>query len=136
SLTDRILAARAVAAQKELLAQQAVLISKALISGEFSTADRNAFALLTQNARQAETEFRAAATPDQIDYYEGTVSGAILRDVLQLEGELDTLLPGQSPAAVIDSSEWQRATLGRADLLYDVETRLNGQALEAAESVG
>jgi hypothetical protein len=136
SLADRIRAAAAVALQKEFLAREAVLIGKALVSGEYSTSDRNAYALVTQNARQAETEFRSVATPAQIDLYERTVTGAILRDVLQLEGTLDALRPEQNPAELIDPAEWQRATVGRADLLFEVEAGLNGQALDAAETVG
>ncbi|MBX6748139.1 MAG: sensor histidine kinase, partial [Micromonosporaceae bacterium] len=136
SLGDRIRAAHAVAMQKEFLARETVLVAKALITGEFSTAERNAYVLAVQNARQAENEFRSVATPTQIDYYERVLTGAILRDVLQLEGSLDGLQPNELPANVINPAEWQRATSGRAELLYQIESELNSQALNAAETQG
>ncbi len=136
SLTERIRAAAAVAEQKEFFAQEAVIILKALASGQYPTSERNSYALTRDYAAQAQDDFRSVATTDQVDLYDQTVAGAIQRDVLALEGTLDALGPDQQPADVIDAAVWQRATIGRGDLIYTVEARLNTEALAAAESVG
>ncbi len=76
------------------------------------------------------------ATPTQIELYDRTVTGPQLRDVLLYHGSLDSLRPGQSPNTVLDAGNWDKAMVGRGDLVNQVEVQLNQQAQAAAVELG
>ncbi len=136
TLSDNIRAAHAVALEKEYLTQSQVIIAKSLAWDEYTGRTRTEYQTSRRNATQANGEFRDLATNAQIDLYERTVTGAAMRDAMLREGSLDSLRPGQRPTALFDLFAWERAMVGLADLVNQVEVDLNDQALAAAEALG
>src|SRR5690606_33251689 len=82
------------------------------------------------------TNFTAVATPQQQELLNRMLTGPELRETLNYEGGLDSLQPGEDPATVVSAEAWNRAMMGRADLLNAVETTLNEQAHRAAVELG
>jgi anti-sigma regulatory factor (Ser/Thr protein kinase) len=136
SLSDSILAAAAVAAETEAMAQEQVIIDKALAIDDFPEARRTDYAEIVDSARQDEDTFRSLATSTQIDFYERAIAGSAMRNIMRIQGQIDTLRPGEKPSDVLDLATWQEATAERAALMNDAETRLNTEARTSAESLG
>ena len=136
SLTDRMRAASAVATAKEFMSQERAIVLAALAVNEMSQAARNNYLAARQGQELALGNFRAVATPAQIELYERTVTGPQLRDVLHFQGSLDSLGPGQNPQDVLAAENWDRAMVGRGELVNQVEVQLNQQAQAAAVELG
>jgi signal transduction histidine kinase len=136
TLTDRMRAAASVATAKEFMSQERAIILEALAANDLPPAARSNYLAARQGQELALSNFRAVATPEQIELYERTVTGPQLRDVLAFEGSLESLRSGQSPTAVLDAGAWDKAMIGRGDLVNQVEVLLNQQAQSAAADVG
>jgi signal transduction histidine kinase len=136
TLTDRMRAAASVATAKEFMSQERAIILAALATGEFPPAARSNYLAALQGQQLALGNFKAVATSPQVELYERTVTGPQLRDVLLFEGSLDSLRPGQSPSTVLDAANWDKAMVGRGELVNQVEVQLNQQAQAAAVELG
>src|SRR4030095_2793430 len=88
TLTDRMRAAASVATAKEFMSQERAIILAALATGEFPPAARTNYLAALQGQQLALGNFKAVATPAQVELYERTVTGPQLRDVLLFEGYL------------------------------------------------
>ncbi len=136
TLTDRMRAAASVATAKEFMSQERAIILEALAADDLPPAARSNYLAARQGEELALTNFRAVATPDQVELYERTVTGPQLRDVLAFEGALESLRQGQRPTAVLNAGAWDKAMIGRGELVNQVEVLLNQQAQAAAVDVG
>jgi signal transduction histidine kinase len=136
TLTDRMRAAASVATAKEFMSQERALILEALAAGDLPPAARSNYLAVRQGQELALANFRSVATPAQIELYERTVTGPQLRDVLLFEGSLESLRPGQNPTTVLNAGAWDKAMIGRGDLVNQVEVLLNQEAQSAAVEVG
>ena len=136
ALTDRMRAASSVATAKEFMSQERAIILAALAVNELSPAARNNYLAARQGQELALGNFRAVATPAQVELYERTVTGPQLRDVLHFQRSLDSLGPSQRPSEVLAAENWDRAMVGRGELVNQVEVQLNQQAQAAAVELG
>jgi signal transduction histidine kinase len=136
TLTDRMRAAAAVATAKEFLSQERVVILQALASGEISQAARNDYVATLQGQKLALMGFSAVSTAEQQELYDRTVAGPELREALLFEGQLDGLGPNQNPTTVVKPEVWDKAMVGRANLMNQVEIALNEQAQRTATDLG
>jgi signal transduction histidine kinase len=136
TLADRMRAAAAVAAAKEFLAQERGVVLQALANGNISQAVRRDYIATQKGQELALLSFTAVNTPEQQEFFERTVTGPEVRAALEFEGKLDTLRPDQNPNEVVDPAAWDRAMVGRANLLNEVEIELNQQAQDAAIALG
>lgn len=136
TLTDRMRAAAAVATAKEFLSQERAVILKAIAAGVMSEQVRREYLATLKSQELALVAFHEVATPDQREMFDRTVAGAQMRTSFQLEGRIDGLAAGGSPADVVTSRDWDQAMIGRADQMNQVEVALNQQALDAATLLG
>ena len=136
TLTDRMRAAAAVATAKEFLSQERGVVLQALANGKMSQAVRRDYIATQKGQELALLSFTAVTTPEQQELFERTVTGPEVRAALEFEGKLDTLRPDQNPNEVVDPAAWDRAMVGRANLMNEVEIKLNQQAQDAAIALG
>jgi hypothetical protein len=134
TLTDRLRAAGAIATAKEFLSQERVVVLEALLSGDWSRAVRTQYTATREGREIALDSFTAVATPEQEELLNRTVAGPEVRETLKYEGRLDSLdatIPRELTAA-----NWDKAMVGRSNLMNTVETTLNSQAQQAAVQLG
>ncbi len=136
TLTERLRAAGAVASVKEYLSQERVVVLQTLADKEMTEANRREFINTRTGQDLALTTFAGAATPDQSQLLNRTITGPEVRQTLEDEGRLDSLAIGANPNTVVNADTWDRSMSGRSDLLNTVETALNAQAQTAAVDLG
>ena len=136
TLSERLRAAGAVAASKEYLSQERVIVLQALADGKYSQAVRKKVnrALTAQDL--ATQTFTDAATQEQQALYRSTMVGPEVSATLKDEDSLDTLPDDGDPNTQFTAADWDRATSGKADLMQTVESALNAQAQGAAIDLG
>ena len=136
TLADRLRAAGAVASAKEFLSQERVVVLQALANKEMSSAARREYVATHKGQELALAAFDAVATREQSELMGRLVTGPEVRETLLFEGDLDSLGPTQDPNTVVSAEKWDRAMVGRSNLMNTVETQLNNQAQQAAVDLG
>jgi signal transduction histidine kinase len=136
TLTDRMRAAAAIATANEFMSQERIIILQALATDVYSPAVEREYVAAVAGQALALVNFKAVATPDQRELLERTITGPQTRDATRFEGELDSLSDGASPRSVINPVDWDKAMVGRSELMNSVESQLNTQAQAAAVELG
>jgi signal transduction histidine kinase len=136
TLTDRMRAASSVATAKEFISQERAIILIALAANELSAADHDEYVAAVTGKNLALNTFEAVATPEQREFYARTVTGPQIREATEYEGLMESLRPDEKPLTKITMGNWDKAMVGRAELMNQVEVSLNQQAQSAASALG
>jgi signal transduction histidine kinase len=136
TLTDRMRAAASVATAKEFISQERSIILIALAADDLSSADHDEYIGAVTGKNLALNTFEAVATPEQREFYARTVTGPQIREATEYEGLMESLRPDESPLSKVSMANWDKAMVGRAELMNQVEIALNQQAQAAASDLG
>ncbi|GAA1734835.1 sensor histidine kinase [Luedemannella helvata] len=136
ALTDRMRAASAVAAAKEYLSQERVLILEAVQSGEFTEQMKKEYIVLRDAFARAMEDFRFSSNSAQQQLYNVTVAGPQLREGRRYEEIIDKITGNTIPMTAVPAAKWDEAMVARSALMNDVEVELNEQATTYATDLG
>ncbi len=135
TLGDRMRAAAAIARSKEYLCRQRVVGHEVLIRGAYHPHLRTAF-IGTQTGRaQAEEQFAAVATAEERAMLERTLDGPEVRQSVLFQAYLDGLEGEDLGEPPWDAQSWDAVLSAHADLLREIEVRLDAQAVAEATAL-
>jgi signal transduction histidine kinase len=131
-LSDRIRAASAIAREKEFLSLQRTVVLNAFSQGEMSVKLKRDFIAAETGQDQALQSFQSVATASERALYDQTVAGSVLREANTLVGEVTELVGTNNTRLPFDVTEWDDAMVGQAELLRDVEVKLDQGMVDLA----
>ncbi|MFS8479598.1 MAG: nitrate- and nitrite sensing domain-containing protein, partial [Micromonosporaceae bacterium] len=132
SLSDRMRAAAAISNMKEALAQQRVIVLRALSEQSLPQARVREFVEAFAGQAQALQAFLLVATPEERDLYDLKLSGDDLRVAKMYQGTVESVINSGMTAdenfrLAFGPDEWDAAQREHADLLRGVEAELDGR---------
>jgi signal transduction histidine kinase len=126
----------ALAKDKEFLAQERVVGLQSLLTGTLEISNQQQFIETITAQGQALTDYRSVATPDQIVLLNTTFTGPDVREREIYEGDFRAWLPDQKkPDNLASPEDWDSAFVGNANLLRQVEQRLDDRTVVDATSL-
>ncbi|SCG34273.1 sensor histidine kinase [Micromonospora zamorensis] len=137
-LSDRMRAAAAVAREKEFLAARRVVVHRALgVKGgkRLTPALRTDYIASGTGQQQALQSFKAVATPDDAKFHDQTVAGGDRREAQNYTGWIDGNTTGDMRNAPFGPDQWEAAMTANAKLIRNVETKLDGEVVDEANSL-
>jgi len=132
SLSDRMRAAAATSRAKEYLSMRRVVVHRALIDGRLTPALRTDFIATETGQQQALQSFEAVASRDEADFYEQVVAGADQREADTYSGWVRGKTNESMADAPFDADDWDAAMVGNAQLIREVEAKLDADVLRLA----
>jgi len=128
SLSDRMRAVAAVSNMKEYLAQERVVVLRALGENSLPPARQREFMATVTGQEQARQTFETVATPEEHNLFDQRVAGDDLRLAEKYEGEIDSVLStGKLTDLDFGAEQWDKALAARSNLLRGVEVELDQQ---------
>ncbi|WP_406038104.1 nitrate- and nitrite sensing domain-containing protein [Micromonospora sp. NBC_00898] len=136
-LSDRMRAAAAIARTKEFLSERRVVVHRALASKpkKLSPSLRQDYISSVTAERQAQEAFSAIANRSEAEFYQQTVAGGDLREVLSYQGQIFSNETGDLSALSFGPDQWDSAMVGNAKLIRTVESKLDGDVVKQADKL-
>ncbi|NGN65292.1 sensor histidine kinase [Streptomyces sp. A7024] len=128
-LSDRIQAAAALSQAGEYLAQQQVVVQRALHSEGFTPAAQRAFDATSLGYTASRREMAAVGPQEWRSWLERSLAGPDALAAQRLEDEVSRTAGGDQLS--VSAGEWLDATSGRLALLVPIERRVDGSVHDA-----
>ncbi|WJK40704.1 nitrate- and nitrite sensing domain-containing protein [Solwaraspora sp. WMMA2056] len=131
-LSDHMRAAASLARNKEFLSRERVVVLRAFSQDALTPALRTDYISTRAGQSQSRQSFEAAATQDDLEFYNQTVAGPALREADTYGG----FIRGQSEESMrdtpFDADAWDAALIGHADLIRTVEQKIDSDVVNEA----
>lgn len=131
-LSDHMRAAASLARNKEFLSRERIVVLRAFSQDALTPALRTDYISTRAGQSQSRQSFEAAATQDDLEFYNQTVAGPALREADTYGG----FVRGQSEESMrntpFDADAWDAALLGHADLIRTVERKIDSDVVNEA----
>ncbi|SCG43028.1 sensor histidine kinase [Micromonospora inositola] len=134
-LSDRMRAAAAIARTKEFLSERRVVVHRALDLKRLSPSLRQDYIASVTAGGQAQEAFSAIANRSEAEFYQQTVAGGDLREVLSYQGQIASNETGDLSTLSFGPKEWDSAVVGNAKLIRTVESKLDGDVVKQADKL-
>ncbi|MFY1634187.1 nitrate- and nitrite sensing domain-containing protein [Solwaraspora sp. WMMB335] len=132
ALSDHMRAAASLARNKEFLSRERIVVLRAFSQNALTPALRTDYISTRAGQAQSRQSFEAAATQDDLEFYNQTVAGPALREADTYGG----FIRGQSEESMrdtpFDADAWDAALLGHADLIRTVEQKIDSDVVNEA----
>jgi signal transduction histidine kinase len=132
ALSFEMRAAAAISSAKEYLSQERIVVLQVLAGRELTGENEKAFLSTITGQDQALQAFKVVATPEQQAMWQQIISGPDLREAELYEGTFKSYPTGPLPVDVFRAADWDNAMIGRANLMRQVEQRIDGQTVSDA----
>ncbi|MEE6259579.1 sensor histidine kinase [Plantactinospora sonchi] len=132
NLGDRMRAAAATSRAKEYLSMRRIVVHRALIDNRLTPVLRTDYIATETGQQQALQSFEAVASRDEAEFYEQMVAGADQREADTYSGWIRGKTNESMSDAPFDADDWDAAMVGNAQLIREVEARLDGDVLKRA----
>ncbi|MEO3743898.1 nitrate- and nitrite sensing domain-containing protein [Plantactinospora sp. B5E13] len=132
NLGDRMRAAAATSRAKEYLSMRRVVVHRALIDNRLTPVLRTDYIATETGQQQALQSFEAVASRDESEFYEQVVAGADQREADTYSGWIRGKTNETMSDAPFDADDWDAAMVGNAQLIREVEAKLDGDVLKQA----
>jgi signal transduction histidine kinase len=129
TLSYQMRAAAAISSAKEYLSEERIVVLQVLASRELTDENEKAFLSTITGQDQALQAFKVVATPDQQALLQQLISGPDLREAELYEGTFKSYPTGPLPVDVFGAGDWDNAMVGRANLMRQLEQRIDGQTV-------
>ncbi|SCL18773.1 Signal transduction histidine kinase [Micromonospora rhizosphaerae] len=134
-LSDRMRAAAAIARTKEFLSERRVVVHRAFDFGQLSPSLRQDYIASVTAEQQAQEAFTAIANRSEAEFYQQTVAGGDLREVLSYQGQINSNETGELTTLSFGPDQWDTAMVGNAKLIRTVESKLDGDVVKQADKL-
>jgi len=134
-LSERMRAAAATSRAKEYLSMRRVVVHRALIDGRLTPVLRTDYIATETGQQQALQSFEAVASREEADFYQQVVAGADQREADTYSGWVRGKTNESMADAPFDADDWEAAMVGNAQLMREVEARLDSGVLRQARTL-
>ncbi|WP_026209187.1 sensor histidine kinase [Catelliglobosispora koreensis] len=134
-LGDGLRAAAAIAAGKEFLAEERIVVLRAFDAGEMTPEINKSFLSALVGQDQTYRAFESVALSTDVDYYKSAVTGPPLRKSTSYQGKIESLGGGAPITTDFSAAEWDLAMKDHANQVRNVEKYLDAKVETAALAV-
>ncbi|WP_326549360.1 sensor histidine kinase [Micromonospora sp. NBC_01813] len=131
-LSDHMRAGASLARNKEFLSRERIVVLRAFSQNALTPSLRTDYISTRAGQSQSRQSFEAAATQDDLEFYNQTVAGPALREADTYGG----FIRGQSEESMANtpfgSDAWDAALIGHADLIRTVEQKIDSDVVNEA----
>lgn len=131
-LGDGLRSAAAVAAGKEFLAEERIVVHRAFDQGAMLPELNKSFLSTLVGQDQAYRSFESVAPQADVDYYKSAVTGPPLRKSASFQGKIESLVAGSAMTTEFTAADWDLAMKDHAAQMRNVERYLDSKVEMAA----